>query len=192
MENQRTQSDMLKSYCDQMHDLILEEGIRKPWDKRTSHQHSDEKHDDVRLFERVHTLTILKGCDANRKRVIVQFLYEACLIQKESPVVNLSYADLRAANLRNIPLTEGSSSGQENASLYARGVTKGSASPLRAKLSWRSSVFSVRRAWAHGSSGVVSDATAFARSLCVSIAEDEPHRVGYLHLFFPHVNAQES
>jgi hypothetical protein len=91
--------------------------------------------DDVRLFARAHTLTILQGCDANRKRVIVQFLYEACLIQKESPVVSLSYADLRDANLRDIPLTEGSSSGQENASLCARGVTEGlSGKPLDGKI----------------------------------------------------------
>jgi hypothetical protein len=49
-----------------------------------------------------------------------------------------------------------------------------------------------RPLWAHASGGVVSDATTFVGSLCVSIVEDEPYKVGQLHPFIPHVNARES
>src|SRR5215204_3358633 len=45
------------------------------------------------------TLTVLPDLDPDQKRTVMQFLYQADLINKENPRIRLYYADLTSANL---------------------------------------------------------------------------------------------
>jgi len=45
------------------------------------------------------TLTVLPDLDPDQKRTVMQFLYQAGLINKENPRIRLYYADLTSANL---------------------------------------------------------------------------------------------
>ena len=86
----RAQDDALQSYLNQMGQLLL--------DKDTQLLHPDEG-DDARTLARAWTLTVLPTLDGNRKRSVLQFLYEAGLIDKERPIVDLTGADLRGGDL---------------------------------------------------------------------------------------------
>jgi hypothetical protein len=86
----RAQDDALQSYLNQMGQLLL--------DKDTQLLHPDEG-DDARTLARAWTLTVLPTLDGNRKRSVLQFLYEAGLIDKERPIVDLTGADLRGGGL---------------------------------------------------------------------------------------------
>ena len=48
---------------------------------------------------RAQTLAVLEGLDPDRKRILLQFLYESNLIEAESPAISLLGANLRKANL---------------------------------------------------------------------------------------------
>jgi hypothetical protein len=85
----RQQQIAIESYFDKMTDLLLDKGLRI----------SEEK-DEVRTIARTITLTLLRGLNGNRRGQVVQFLYEAGLIVGDTPIVNLSHADLREIDLR--------------------------------------------------------------------------------------------
>jgi flagellar basal body-associated protein FliL len=93
----RAQDDALQSYLNQMGQLLL--------DKDTQLLHPEEG-DDARTLARAWTLTVLPTLDGNRKRRVLQFLYEAGLIDKERPIVGLRGADLRGANLSGALLSD--------------------------------------------------------------------------------------
>jgi hypothetical protein len=93
----RAQDDALQSYLNQMGQLLL--------DKDTQLLHPEEG-DDARTLARAWTLTVLPTLDGNRKRRVLQFLYEAGLIDKERPIVGLRGADLRGADLRGAFLSD--------------------------------------------------------------------------------------
>jgi flagellar basal body-associated protein FliL len=86
----RAQDDALQSYLNQMGQLLLE--------KDTQLLHPEEG-EDARTLARAWTLTVLPTLDGNRKRRVLQFLYEAGLIDKERPIVDLTGADLRGGGL---------------------------------------------------------------------------------------------
>jgi uncharacterized protein YjbI with pentapeptide repeats len=46
------------------------------------------------------TLTVLPDLDSEQKRTVMQFLYQADLINKDDPRISLFYADLTSANLK--------------------------------------------------------------------------------------------
>src|SRR5918911_1459557 len=46
------------------------------------------------------TLTVLPALDLEQKRTVMQFLYQANLINKDNPRIKLFYADLTSANLK--------------------------------------------------------------------------------------------
>jgi uncharacterized protein YjbI with pentapeptide repeats len=46
------------------------------------------------------TLTVLPDLDPDQKRTVMQFLYQAGLIDKDNPRIGLFYADLTSANLK--------------------------------------------------------------------------------------------
>ena len=48
---------------------------------------------------RVWTLTVVRRIDAERKGIVLQFLHESKLLQRGSPIVNLTYADFSGADL---------------------------------------------------------------------------------------------
>lgn len=78
IEDQRAQDLVLQAYLDQMSNLLLEKGLR-----------TSKEDDDVRMLARARTLTVLTRLDPDRKGIVVQFLYEANLLNKENPVVRL-------------------------------------------------------------------------------------------------------
>ena len=54
---------------------------------------------------RVWTLTVVRRIDSERKGIVLQFLYESKLLQRGSPIVNLTYADFSGADLEWAELT---------------------------------------------------------------------------------------
>ncbi len=95
LEEQRAQNAALQAYLDQMSQLMLQ------GDLRSSEQDSEVR----RTLARARTQTVLGQLDSDRKASVVQFLYEADLIKKEGPVLNLSDIDLRGANLSQLDLS---------------------------------------------------------------------------------------
>jgi uncharacterized protein YjbI with pentapeptide repeats len=93
LEEQRAQDTALQAYLDQMSQLILEKGLR-----------NSEQDSNVRTLARARTTTVLGRLDPNRKRSVVEFLYESSLIQKDHPIVSLRDANLKNANLQDIKL----------------------------------------------------------------------------------------
>ena len=92
-DNQRKAA--LQKYIDKMAELLLDKKLR-----------DSAEEDEVRRIARVRTLTILNGLslDAERKRSVLQFLYESGLIIKDRYIVDLRGANLRGANLRSATL----------------------------------------------------------------------------------------
>jgi uncharacterized protein YjbI with pentapeptide repeats len=94
VEEQRAQDTTLQAYLDQMGSLLLDHSLLE-----------SEMLEEVRDFARIQTLTALNRLeDPDRKRTVLQFLYEAGLIYKpmresDLPVIILSGADLRGSNL---------------------------------------------------------------------------------------------
>jgi len=109
-DEQRAQDTALQAYLDEIGQLLL--------DKKLQPENSD---DEARTLARARTLTILERLKPDpresasptgsfrpgpdRKRSVLQFLYESNLINKENVVVDLSEANLRDADLRNIDLS---------------------------------------------------------------------------------------
>src|SRR5215218_3358708 len=94
IEKQRAQDAALQAYLDQMSQLMLEGDLR-----------SSKVHSEVRTLARARTQTVLGRLDSRRKGSVVQFLYEASLIDKENPVISLSHVPLRGANLSGADLS---------------------------------------------------------------------------------------
>jgi uncharacterized protein YjbI with pentapeptide repeats len=95
IEEQRAQDAALQAYLDQMSQLLLEGDLL------------DSKQDgEVRTLARARTLTVLTRLDSRRKGSVVQFLYEASLINKENPIVSLSDVRLSGANLSHLELSD--------------------------------------------------------------------------------------
>src|SRR5258708_36823271 len=63
------------------------------------HLRESKPEDEVRKIGRVHTLTVLHRLDSERKRSVLQFLYESDLIVKGNSFINLDGAELSGANL---------------------------------------------------------------------------------------------
>jgi Pentapeptide repeats (8 copies) len=63
-------------------------------------------HQEGSIVARAQTLTVLPKLDGARKRSVLQFLQAAQLVNRVTPIINLSYADLRRANLYAVDLYE--------------------------------------------------------------------------------------
>jgi uncharacterized protein YjbI with pentapeptide repeats len=96
IEEQRAQDAALQAYLDQMSQLMLEGDLRG----------SDGGSEEVRTLARARTRTVLARLDSRRKGSVVQFLYEASLIEKDHPVVSLSNVSLRDADLSKLVLSD--------------------------------------------------------------------------------------
>jgi membrane protein implicated in regulation of membrane protease activity len=89
VENQRAQDAAIQAYLDQIGNLLLDE--HRPL-------RQSEQRDEVRTLARARTLTMLRRLDGERKGTVLQFLYEAGLINTDR-IVDLTGADLRGADL---------------------------------------------------------------------------------------------
>ena len=101
---QRTQDDAVQAYLDHMATLLTDQQLRQ-----------GEPHDEPSICARAGTLLTLRRVDWGRKRTLLLFLCESGLIRKklcskirehESPVVNLTDADLRKVDLRECTLPD--------------------------------------------------------------------------------------
>ena len=146
LEEQRAQNAALQAYLDQMSQLMLQGDLR-----------SSDKDSEVRTLARARTQTVLGQLDSDRKASVVQFLYEASLINKEHPVVSLSTsafvpagapkkrvnvglrgADLRGADLRGADLSEADLSEAKLSGANLSDVNLSNAQLIDANLSWAS------------------------------------------------------
>ena len=100
IEEQRAQDAALQAYIDQMSQLMLGGNLR-----------DSEEDSEVRTLARARTRTVLARLDGQRKGSVVQFLYEASLIDREQPVVSLSDVRLHGADLSHLDLSETNLSG---------------------------------------------------------------------------------
>jgi hypothetical protein len=110
---QRRQDDMLQAYLDGMSKLLTDTDLPS---------HSTQPSKNLCTVARARTLTVLERLDSDRKRSVLQFLFESGLIYKEhtlrhkSDVIgkrynivslkqaNLSVANPKEANLRTVDL----------------------------------------------------------------------------------------
>jgi hypothetical protein len=95
VESQRAQDEALQAYLDQMSQLLIDNDLL-----------SAQVGDASRSVARARTLTVLPTLDNRRKRSILQFLFEAGLIDKDSAIVDLKGAYLSRANLSRTNLSE--------------------------------------------------------------------------------------
>jgi uncharacterized protein YjbI with pentapeptide repeats len=93
VDNQR--SALLQTYIDKMSELLLGEKLRE-----------SEGSDELHKIARVRTLTVLAQLDGKRKGSVLQFLYEAGLINNDNKVIDLTGADLTGADLSNARLVK--------------------------------------------------------------------------------------
>jgi hypothetical protein len=99
-DNQREAA--LQAYIDKMSELLLKEHLGE----LTPEGKPKPDYDEVRKLARVRTLTVLPRLDAYRKGSVLQFLYDASLIDKKVPIINLKGTDFTGANLMGADLTE--------------------------------------------------------------------------------------
>jgi uncharacterized protein YjbI with pentapeptide repeats len=102
LEAQRSHETALQNYLEQVGKLLIEKPVRKATPR-----------DDLSTVVRAQTLAVLEGLDPDRKRILLQFLYESRLLDRANLVVsldgaNLGKANLREANLREVNLDKGS------------------------------------------------------------------------------------
>src|SRR5215213_1104983 len=95
VEDQRAQDTALQAYLDQMTELILEKNLR-----------DSKEESEVRTLARARTLTVLGRLGPDRKRSVLQFLYESTLVQQSNPIVDLENANLSEATLRGANLSD--------------------------------------------------------------------------------------
>jgi uncharacterized protein YjbI with pentapeptide repeats len=100
IEEQRAQDAALQAYLDQMSQLMLNGNLR-----------DSEEDSEVRTLARARTQTVLGRLDGRRKGSVVQFLYEADLINKEHTVVSLSDVRLHGAELGHLDVSAADLSG---------------------------------------------------------------------------------
>jgi len=97
VSDQLSQDVALRAYFDRMGTLLLDEGL----DGAIEHG-ANKGNREVRVLARARTLAVLEGLDPARKRLVMEFLVEASLVQNapgEEPVMGLVGADLSGVDL---------------------------------------------------------------------------------------------
>ena len=93
----RAQDDSLQAYLDGMSQLLTDKD--RPL-------HRAQLGDSLSTVARARTLTVLSRLDGDRKRSVLQFLYESHLIERRHNIVSLQQADLSGTNLSEAFLDE--------------------------------------------------------------------------------------
>jgi uncharacterized protein YjbI with pentapeptide repeats len=100
LEEQRAQEDTLQAYFEQMGKLLTEQNPTE----------TKSEHDPIRLLARAQTLTSLERLDpmniraSSNKRLLLLYLYDAGLIDKDNMIVDLANANLIGADLSGAAL----------------------------------------------------------------------------------------
>jgi membrane protein implicated in regulation of membrane protease activity len=95
LQEERNRESMLQEYLDRMSELMLDKDLL-----------SAQKGSPVRNIARTRTTTLLHQLDGDRKGIVIRFLKEARLIDREECVVVLSGADLRGVKLSRANLSK--------------------------------------------------------------------------------------
>lgn len=111
-EEYRRQGVVLEAYQDHILQFLLDRNLR-----------GSQPGSDVREVARARTLAVLRRVGKNRKGDVVQFLYEAGLIYKGQPIVDLREADLSEADLSNTNLNGSELSGVDLSGARLNGTT---------------------------------------------------------------------
>jgi uncharacterized protein YjbI with pentapeptide repeats len=111
LENQRAHEAALQKYFEQMRDSLADP--KRPLRRST-------KGDSLSTIARAQTLAVLEGLDANRKRILLQFLYEASLIKRLYTVIDLLGANLRGGHLEEADLRLADLSGADLSDAHLR------------------------------------------------------------------------
>jgi len=93
--NERAQDEALQAYLDQISQLLTDK--ERPL-------HKAQPGDSLSTVARARTLTVVPRLNSERKRSVVQFLYESELISKDRVVLDLKEAALNEADLRGARL----------------------------------------------------------------------------------------
>jgi uncharacterized protein YjbI with pentapeptide repeats len=93
IEKDRQEQTIITEYYSRMGQLMLEYDLR-----------SSSADDDIRYIARAISVGVFRGINATRKGQVLQFLYEADLINTPDPIVNLRGADLSQAELQSAEL----------------------------------------------------------------------------------------
>jgi uncharacterized protein YjbI with pentapeptide repeats len=98
----RAQDEAVQAYLDQMGQMLLSEDrpLRQP-----------NEGAEARTLARARTLTVLTRVDGERKRSVMQFLYESNLIDKDDAALKLDGANLSGAKLARANLNKAGLSG---------------------------------------------------------------------------------
>jgi uncharacterized protein YjbI with pentapeptide repeats len=100
LEAQSAHEAALQNYLEQVGTLLIEQPLRRA-----------RPGDNLSTVVRAQTLAVLEGLDPNRKRILLQFLYESGLIDSHKPVVSLAAANLSEAELSEANLSHADLSG---------------------------------------------------------------------------------
>lgn len=100
LEAQRARAAALQTYLEQMGNLLTDGKLRK-----------SEPDYSAKTVAQAQTIATLKWMDADRRGIILQFLYNSDLINKEQATISLAGADLSEANLPFAELSKASLSG---------------------------------------------------------------------------------
>jgi uncharacterized protein YjbI with pentapeptide repeats len=106
LPDQSSQDAALQTYFDQMSTLLLDKGLNGAGGAKGDRE--------VRTLARMRTLAALERLDPARKRLIMQFLVEANLVQNapgKEPVIGLVGADLSGVDLTGSVLYDANLSG---------------------------------------------------------------------------------
>jgi uncharacterized protein YjbI with pentapeptide repeats len=111
----RLQEAALQAYYDKMTELLLKENLREA-----------PAGEEVISIARSRTRATLRSLDNVRKGLLVEFLHEARLIEKENPIIRLGVADLTGIELMGVNLSGANLSGANlsGANLSATDLSK--------------------------------------------------------------------
>lgn len=111
-EDQSAQDAALQAYLGAMSDLIIDHHLRTSqsdedtWAAaRQPGEAVEQSREDVRTLARARTSTVVPILDSERKRRVVQFLYESDLINKDNRIVSLQGVILSKVSLRGLDLS---------------------------------------------------------------------------------------
>jgi uncharacterized protein YjbI with pentapeptide repeats len=93
--DQRRQDEMLQAYLDNMSEMLADPD--RPL-------HRAQIGDRLSVVARARSLPVIRRLDTGRKRIVVQFLYEAGLISRDHRVIDLDRIDLTGAGLNELYL----------------------------------------------------------------------------------------
>jgi uncharacterized protein YjbI with pentapeptide repeats len=119
----RNREISLQNYLDKMTELLLDKDLRTT------------EESEVRSVARSRTLTTLRTLDGIRKGLLLRFLYESKLLDRENPIISLEEADLSEAYLFGDILSRADLSGAHLWGAHLTGAYLSEASLSTASLS---------------------------------------------------------